>query len=143
MCAWGKERELDATWKGRGGYNELAATFQGPDNWVVTSQDIEAFMATVGTDLQESQEESDGDSFTVTSLTASEQHELEQLTAAAEADNARRKELGCALKKGKEIASGTDLPSYQEYYNQLYQQRRKGEISQEEFRRRAEMTTPE
>jgi hypothetical protein len=81
----GKGRQLNATWKGRNGYNEIAATTGGQFDWVVTNQDIEAFLATAG---QNAQDESD-DSFTVTSLTPSEQEELSQLTATAETNKAK------------------------------------------------------
>lgn len=71
-------------------YNELAATSSDHQfDWVVTNQDIEAFLATAG---ENAQVESD-DSFTVTSLTPSEQEELNQLTAAAEARNTKEPTL--------------------------------------------------
>ena len=67
----GRNKQLNATWKGRGGYNELAATPSNRRDWEVTPEDLEEYNSS-------EEEESSGEEGKLTPAGEKELQEFEE-----------------------------------------------------------------
>jgi len=131
---WKKGRQLNATFRG-----QLNATRGSPhDDWVITNKEMEAFLATTGSD-DESEYSLVNDPLT----------RLEESFARKEATieyYGRRRAL---QDKGAHDYPSTmetflgDLPSFVEHYQAIYSQKNRNEITEEEFRKLALATLEE